>query len=173
MVPLSIAMADGRTTAAAPDSEGIDKPIDLSGRWTGKRFGYGVRGPDEMDCTGNVCRMIFDIVACDGGWCGIAVGDDKPCGTTGLHLSVDKNAHRPQSFDGTLELAKGSAPYVIKAWYRAGPSAGDSKSKDSAAHLLIVGDTGTELLMMRRSFPLQAGLTRIGDAACTLDKATS
>lgn len=115
--------------------------------------------------------MTYDIVACDGGWCGIAVTSETPCGAIGLHLAASKDSGRPTSFDGRLELAKGSAPFVIRAWYSGGRTA--EGTQETAPHLGMVGDTGTELLMMRRSFPFHGDLVRTGAAVCTLEKATS
>ena len=85
-----------------------------------------------------------------------------------LKSDIKPNGH--EVFMGKVELAKGSAPYVVEAWYNpAGQTAGEGSDQ---AHLNMVGDTG-EMLMMRRSFPFQAELARTGDAQCTLDKATS
>lgn len=141
------------------------KPIVLAGRWSGKRYGYGMR-EDGPKCRSAGCVITFDIVACPTGWCGIRVADDKSCGAVGLHLASDAKSENPNRFAGKLELAQGTAPYVVEAWY--GP--GDDSDKP---HLSFVGDTGTELLMMRRSFPFEAHLERVADATCTLEKATS
>ena len=73
---------------------------------------------------------------------------------------------------GRLELAKGSAPYTVEAWY-APPNATAGEAAERP-RLNFVGDTGDgSMLMMRRSFPFQAELTRVSDAKCTLEQATS
>jgi hypothetical protein len=83
----------------------------------------------------------------------------------GYGLQGEDRAHCGSiEFNGKLELAKGSAPYAVKAWYR---------SEDSSASLHFLGDTGPELRLMRRSFPFEANLARSGEAICTLEKATS
>lgn len=147
-----------------------EAPIALAGRWTGPRYGYARIGPNGHD-GGKASTLTYDIVACGEGWCGIAVSDEEPCGAVGLRIAPDKTKNSPNAFNGKLELAKGTALYVVEAWYAA-PDAGDQGGR-SAPRLSLIGDTGTELLMMRRSFPLQAELTRISDAQCTLEKATS
>ncbi|MFA5958346.1 hypothetical protein [Hyphomicrobium sp.] len=153
-------------SAAADESPGVKDvtPISLAGRWTGSYYGYG-RSRDGQDCGDSGCRMMFDIVACKDGWCGIAVKTDKSCGAVGLHLAADAKAGE-KVFDGQLELAKGAAPYVVQAWH-------NTDKETGITEMHFVGDTGTKLLMIRRSYPFEATLTRAGDATCTLDKATS
>jgi hypothetical protein len=141
-------------------------PISLAGRWQGPHRSYNRRAADTGQCANGACELTYDIVACPTGWCGIAVTGDATCGAIGLHIALDAKKARPNVFTGTLELAKGSAPYTVEAWHHA--------SDDGAKPALnFIGDTGPELLMMRRSFPFQAELARIGDATCTLEKATS
>jgi hypothetical protein len=137
--------------------------IVLAGRWSGRYYGYGRQG-SRTDCADTGCTLTYDIVACRDGWCGIAVKDDKTCGSVGVRLSADAAKEGSDAFKGKLELAKGSAPYTVEAWYRA---------EEGASNLHFLGDTGPELLLMRRSFPFEADLARTGDATCTLDKATS
>lgn len=162
--------SSAETGVAAPQSGGVaEVPIVLAGRWSGPRYGYARRIPKADNSGGNANMLTYDIVACGNEWCGIAVSDETPCGPIGLRMTGDTAPNRSNAFKGRLELAKGTASYVIEAWYGA-PDAGDSSS---AARLSLVGDTGTELLMMRRSFPLQAELRRIGDAQCTLEQVTS
>lgn len=166
--------AAGEKPAAvvAPAAAAADEaPIVLAGRWTGPRYGYARIGPKGHDGGGTASTLTYDIVACGEGWCGIAVSDETPCGAIGLRMAPDTTKNSPNAFTGKLELAKGTASYVVEAWYAA-PDAGAQGGR-SAPRLSLIGDTGTELLMMRRSFPLQAELTRISDAQCTLEKATS
>lgn len=156
-------------SAAAGDNPEIKtaalQPVSLAGRWSGSHYGYG-RGADRESCSAEGCKLTYDIVACKQGWCGIAVNDDKTCGAIGVRLTADTKSPEPNTFDGKLELAKGSAAYTVKAWFYA--------DKDSGTvQIRLLGDTGPELLLMRRSFPFEADLARTGDATCTLDKATS
>jgi len=162
-----VASFDGSAAADVTSAakSGTAEPVSLAGRWSGERYGYG-RGQAEGDCgSGSGCVLTFDVVACKDGWCGIAVKDGGTCGAVGLHLSA---AGLPdatgRAFKGDLTLAKGSAAYVVDARYG---------SDDGPAQLHLVGDTGSSLRIMRRSFPLEANLARTGDATCTLDKATS
>jgi hypothetical protein len=130
-----------------------------------------MRAPSAESCGGKPCTLTFDIVACDDGWCGIRVADDKPCGPVSLHLKQDNKRAGRSAFQGKLDLIKGSAEYTVEAWYApAGTQAGEGSDQ---AHLNFIGDTGGEMLLMRRTFPFQAELARTGDAQCTLDKATS
>lgn len=157
------------TTVAAPAAGAA---ISLAGRWTGRHHSYSLRAPEAENCGGKPCALTYDIVACDNGWCGIAVTDDNPCGFIGLRVGPKPKAKNHTTFTGKLELAKGAAPFVIEAWFNApDPKVGGSSSQP---RLHIVGDTGGgEMLMMRRSFPFSAEMTRVGDAQCTLEKATS
>ena len=166
------AIADGVTAAAEAGStaKSVDAAaITLAGRWTGPRYAYNMRAPNAEDCGGKPCTLTYDIVACPEGWCGIAVTDATPCGPIAVYLKQETASNRRNGFTGKLELANGSAPYTVEAWYNADGASNGSEH----AHLNFVGDTGGELLMMRRSFPFQAELARISDAQCTLDKATS
>lgn len=169
--------AVAKSAEAVPDatSETIAAPINLAGRWTGPHYGYARIGPKAAresgggPCGDKPCVLTYDIVKCETGWCGIAVSNATPCGAIGLRMTGDAAPNRQNAFTGKLELAKGAAPYVIESWY----SAPDGSGGEAAPRLSLIGDTGTELLMMRRSFPFQAELTRISDAQCTLEKATS
>lgn len=178
MMSASFANADGLTAAASRPGPGVENTeaakIDISGRWSGRHYGDGLPASAQKDCGGRPCALTYDIVACGDGWCGIAVGDNDACGAIGLRLGgMKKEANRLPSFDGKLELAKGSAAFVVKAWYRHAIVAPKEGETAGPAFLSLVGDTGRELLLMRRSFPLHATMSRIGDAHCTLEKATS
>jgi hypothetical protein len=169
--------ADGISAANAGQREARTSEasgITLAGRWQGPRFGYGARKVGSEACAGDKpCLLTYDIVACPEGWCGIEVSDATPCGAIGVRMSPDTTKDRRNAFQGKLELAKGAAPYIIEAWYTPPDATKTAGPAAAGAHLHIVGDTGGELLMMRRSFPFQAELTRMSDAQCTLEKATS
>ncbi|PPC86634.1 MAG: hypothetical protein CTY31_07060 [Hyphomicrobium sp.] len=147
--------------------------MSLAGRWSGHRFGYAkvAKSAKSDRCKGGSCSLTFDIVACGTDWCGIVVNEAQVCGAVAMKLKGDHDPARRNAFGGTLELAKGSDPYTIEAWYRA-PEVVAGENSDKPA-LSLIGDTGPELLMLRRSFPLQAELTRVSDATCTLEQATS
>lgn len=149
-------------------------PISLAGRWSGTRFSRGptpASASPEKSCNGPGCTLVYDIVACPSGWCGIVVADDKTCGAIGLRIAADRKLDVRNAFTGKLELAKGADAYVVQVWYSSpGATAGEDEGKP---RLSFIGDTGPELMMFRRSFPFQAELARIGDAACTPEKATS
>ncbi|MFN0219134.1 MAG: hypothetical protein ACKVP4_10000 [Hyphomicrobium sp.] len=170
---VSIAATRGAIAAeamASPEDPAPAGPIVLAGRWVGPHFGYGARAV-ETDCGPGACALTFDIVACGSEWCGIAVGKDDACGAIAMKLTHNTEPDRANSFAGKLELAKGAAPYVVEAWYQApGAQAGEEADQ---ARLSMVGDTGPELMMYRRSFPFSAELARSGEAKCTLEKATS
>ena len=161
-----IAGSLGRSKAADATTQAASTPpaIVLAGRWSGRYYGYG-RQESRADCGGTACTLTYDIVACKDGWCGIAVKDDKTCGRVGVRLIADAAKEGGSAFKGKLELAKGSVPYTVEAWYRA--------EEGGATSLHFLGDTGPEFLMMRRSFPFEADLARTGNATCTLDMATS
>jgi hypothetical protein len=154
------------SSAAANGTEGAKaaaiSSIALAGRWSGHYYGYGSHGSDA--CAGTGCSLTYDVVACADGWCGISVTSDQTCGRIGVRLAVDPKAAGRMAFKGKLELAKGSAPYTVEAWYH---------EEEGTANLHLLGDTGPELLLMRRSFPFEAQLSRTGEAQCTLEKAMS
>jgi hypothetical protein len=147
-------------------------PINLAGRWKGPRYASNMRAADSESCAGKACELTYDIVACPDGWCGIVISEVVPCGPIAVHLKGEARANRRNAFTGKLELAKDTAPYAVEAWFApAGEKAGEGSDQ---AHLNFVGDTGDGgMLLMRRSFPFRAELARIGDAQCTLEKATS
>jgi hypothetical protein len=172
--------------AAEPDAKSKHAeivPINLAGRWSGNHYANTMRAPilrGDPSTIGDpspaavaqkVKTLTYDIVACGDAWCGIAVTDEATCGAVALKLARDPKSGRGNAFRGKLELAKGSAPYVVEAWY----SAPDTKTGEGSekAHLNFVGDTGGELLMMRRSFPFQAEIARVGEPTCTMEKSTS
>ena len=163
----TIALGYGGSAAAAGNVPQVEKQQQTSpaigGRWSGVYYGYGRRG-GRSDCGPEGCKLTFDLVACKDGWCGIAVNADKSCGAVGLHLASDPAQSQP-AFKGRLEVAKGAAPYTVEAWF--------NQDDGSPPHLHVLGDTGPELVLMRRSFPFETELTRDGDATCKLDKATS
>ncbi len=80
------------------------------------------------------------------------------CGGTALRLGKGKSEPGRATYEGKLELAKGTEPYVVRAFLV--PNAlGGKPSLD------IIGDTGGEFRMFRRSFPFQTTLSRSGDPA--------
>jgi hypothetical protein len=174
MVLASVVGAHGITAAvvgAASAEPANVAPVNIAGRWSGPRFGFNMRAPQGQDCGGKRCELTYDIVACGDAWCGIAVSNEMPCGAIGIRLTPDIERNHRNAFKGRLELTKGSAAYTIEAWYA--PPSTEGGERPEPPRLSIVGDTGGELLMMRRSFPFQAELARVGDAQCTLEKATS
>lgn len=168
----SLALSCG-AFAAAPKPSAKIAFASIAGRWTGNQYGYGHRRVTADRAAPVVPpTLTLDIVACGDAWCGIAVTNATPCGAVALKLKPDTTKNRRNAFTGNLELAKGAAPYVVEAWYQP-PEDKPEDADGKSAHLSFIGDTGTELLLMRRSFPFQAELARTGDAVCTLEKATS
>lgn len=175
-----LATITGMTTLAnaGPVAPGAAASADISGRWTGTPSGYDMI---KRDCGPAGCKLVLDITACGDAWCGVRVetsGTDKSeqC-VPGVAMRMTPKKPIPaededtttKSFEGKLELAAGSQPYVIEAhvWQ---PGTSDTKLN---RQLRIIGDTGSEMLMLRRSFPLQATLERVADATCKSDKPVS
>lgn len=165
MVIAAIAFRFGGSAAAGEQSATANDaaPVSLAGRWLGT-YGHGGFS-DEHDCGRDGCQLAYDIVACQDGWCGIALKDDKSCGDVSLRLSSDPQSGK-LGFNGKLEVTKGAAPYFVQAW-----SSGKEESTGPQLHL--VGSTEPELLLFRRSYPFEAHLVRNGEARCPLPKATS
>ena len=133
---------------AADAATGELKPADIAGRWTGASYAEKSRG-----------TLTLDIVACGSGWCGIRVAANNTCAGTALKVDagiIDQDAAR---FEGTLELAAGTAPYVVRA-------AVFPPENGKPLEMQITGDTGGEYRAFRRSFPFEAALARVRDAVC-------
>ena len=137
---------------------------DITGRWTGNHHSYGAA---RMKCDGKPCTMTLDIAACGSAWCGVLVKEDGSCGGSAMKVETAEAKDSWQRFKGRLELDPKAASYVIQA------TVWRAEDGQEAPQLEIIGDTGTELMFMRRSFPFQAHMARTGEAVCTTDKATS
>jgi hypothetical protein len=124
------------------------KPADIGGRWQGDSYTREAGG-----------KLTLDIVACEAGWCGIKIGDNNACGATALKLDGGTLEGESLAFSGTLELARGTEPYVIHSYL--------TPAADGApATLQLIGDTGGVFRAYRRSFPFEAQLTRASDPVC-------
>lgn len=152
-------MAWASAAGAEPSS------TDISGRWSGATYRLAA---NSEDCTGEGCNTLtLDIVPCATGWCGIEVGKADTCGGTALKLDAATSENGGTYFKGSLELAKGTEPYVVQAWVSPPVEGSDAET------LEILGDTGGEFRMFRRSFPFSTSLVRAGDAVCKAEKPVS
>jgi len=135
------------------------KPIEIAGRWTGDTYTQSKGGP-----------LTLDIVACGKAWCGIKVEAGDKCGGTALKVEYVTPAPDDQSdslqFNGSLELAPGTEPYVVQAWLM-------PRGDDGVLTLQITGDTGGQYRAYRRSFPFEAQMTRMDDAVCRAPQTVS
>lgn len=152
--------ANDTAKAATSDHKKLD---GLAGRWSGSYYGYSAV---RAKCGGRACTLIIDISPCQAGWCGVIVQEGGKCGGMGMTMIDAKKGGTYPKLEGHLTLDPKAAGYVIQATLL-------SNSKSDLRHLSIYGDTGKELSFMRRSFPFQAELTRVGDAVCAPEKATS
>ena len=131
------------------------KASDIAGRWQGDSYARDAGG-----------KLTLDIVACGAGWCGIKIGDNNACGATALKLDGGTLEGESLAFSGTLELARGTEPYVIHSYL--------SPAADGApATLQLIGDTGGVFRAYRRSFPFEAQLTRASDPTCHAPQSVS
>lgn len=153
--------ASGAETAAAA-APAVLKVEDFSGRWSGKYYGFGEM---RTRCKGGSCKLTLDISPCGKSWCGVLVKEDGSCGGVAMKAEPGEHKETWMQFNGSLELDPKAAGYVIQAtlW-------SDDEGKRGVE---IVGDTGKELMFMRRSFPFSANLARSGDAVCTDAKPVS
>jgi hypothetical protein len=144
---------------------GVALSSDLGGRWQGPTYELSRRAGN--DCEGSRCKLTLDIVKCASGWCGVEVLDaGKRCGATALTLETGTASGGAPQYRGKLSLAQGTEPYVVEAYLMA--AAGDAERE-----LQIVGDTGGEFRMFRRSFPFNATLVRAGEPACKPESTVS
>jgi hypothetical protein len=153
------AAADEKAGEAQPSvSSGGLSGGDLSGRWEGPSY-FDTKERENCAGAGGSCLLRLDVVACGDGWCGIELGKEDRCGATALRLDKGKTEPGRASFEGKLELAKGTEPYVVRAFLGSG-------TPDGKPSLEIIGDTGGEFRMFRRSFPFQTTLVRSGEPHC-------
>ncbi len=132
--------------------------MDIAGRWEGRTFELARRA---SDCGDKPCTLTLDVARCATGWCGVEViGSEQRCGSTALKLDAGEASGGSTLFKGKLELAKGTEPYVVEAYLVT--MSGDAIEKQ----LQIVGDTGGEFRMFRRSFPFNATLAKSGEGRC-------
>jgi hypothetical protein len=131
---------------------------DLSGRWEGSPY-FDTKARESCGEAGSACLLKLDVVACGDGWCGIELGKEERCGATALRLGKGVTESGTATFEGKLELAKGTEPYVVRAFL-------SSATPDGKPALEIIGDTGGEFRMFRRSFPFQTTLVRSGEPHC-------
>ncbi len=128
------------------------KPVQIAGRWVGDTYMESKTG-----------ALTLDIVACGNAWCGIKVEAGDKCGGTALKVEYVEPLADSQSdslqFNGSLELARGTEPYVVQAWLV-------PPAENNALSLQITGDTGGEYRAYRRSFPFEAQMVRVQDAVC-------
>lgn len=128
------------------------KPVQIAGRWMGDTYTQNAAAP-----------LTLDIVACGNAWCGIKVEAGGKCGGTALKVEpatpLPDNESDSLQFNGSLELAAGTEPYVVQAWLM-------PPSDNGSLTLQITGDTGGEYRAYRRSFPFEAQMARINDAVC-------
>jgi hypothetical protein len=136
------------------------QPSDITGRWHGHHFSPG-------KCAEEGCDLAFDIVACGTSWCGILLAAGDKCG--GQALTLDGGEAMGEAmirFQGRLELAKGAAPYRVRAEL-------DPSTERSELLLNFVGASESVFGFMDRDFPFSATLARSGDAACKAEKPVS
>ncbi len=144
--------------AAAPAQAALGTP-DIGGRWQGENFRMAAL---SAGCDAGKCTMTLDIVRCGETWCGIEVTKNNTCGATALKFRSLEGAERSGvSFEGELQLAAATEPYVISGFVET-PLEGKGP-----ARLHMTGDTGGEFRIWRRSFPFHATLARVGDAVCS------
>lgn len=155
--------------AAGPSFAGPQAATDLAGRWAGSKSELTRSKACEE---GDGCRTLtLDVSRCGDAWCGVEVGDGDKCGAIALRIAVaGEGGEEPGSFfKGSLTLAKSTEPYVVEVSYQVYAVG----NEPDAPHLSIIGDTGGEFRMFRRSFPFHSVLSRTGPAVCTPEKSLS
>lgn len=137
--------------AASPLAAAISPP-NIAGRWQGDSWAKDAGG-----------KLTLDIVRCGDGWCGIKVEADNSCAGTALKLDGGKMDGDYLQFNGSLQLAPKTEPYVVQVSIFE-PAADDQPG--TPLKLQITGDTGGQFRAYRRSFPFEAQLARTQDAVC-------
>ncbi len=129
----------------------------LAGRWSGEP--YAIKNDATRCGTDGECKLVLDLVPCADGWCGIEVDKANACAGEAMQLKTHSDKQRQNAFEGKLSLGKDTQGYVVEAQL-------ESAEDGRPARLELVGDTGPEFRMFRRSFPFHAALTRVSDAMC-------
>ena len=134
---------------AGPAIAGTIDPAasNIEGRWVGE-------------------GLTLDLSRCKEGWCGVEVTDAN-CGRTALRLTVadpEKRPHNLVQFVGRFERAAETQPYVVQA---------SIVQSVPAVKLKLVGHSGDQFEMWRRTFPLSMLLARSGEAQCRPDTKVS
>lgn len=124
-------------------------PDELAGRWSSSKYG-----------------VILDLSRCGAGWCGVRV-EGAACGDLAMRLEPDAGPMPGQSrFTGTFDRRVGADRHAVQAHlFRSEAQGGPTLS--------LIGEPGTRLQLMRRTFPYQDMLSRIGDALCRSETGTS
>lgn len=123
-------------------------PEELAGRWSSGKYG-----------------VVLDLSRCGAGWCGVRV-EGTACGDLAMRLVADPAERGQARFTGTFDRRAGADRHAVQAHlFRAEAGGGLSLS--------LVGEPGARLQIMRRTFPYQDMLSRIGDALCRSEAGTS
>ena len=146
--------------AAARAAAGLAAADNLEGRWRGTFHGAARRSHGAVACSGDDChKLTLDIARCGDGWCGVEVDRSGSCKAVALRLAPKGPEPGEGAFAGQLELAASTEPYTVRATYR-------GRDEDSAPILWLIGDTGGQFRVFRRSFPFEAQLERVDAARC-------
>jgi hypothetical protein len=136
---------------------------DLAGRWVS-----AVADAKEA-CGEGGCRLVYDLVPCGKGWCGIEVKDDKTCGRTALRLDAGASTQYGVIFFGSFERAPATQPYSVKVQLYT-----EQRSPPQGRLMLFVqGSTDSSFQPLRRTYPMQMLMSRAGDTACRDEASTS
>lgn len=110
--------------------------------------------------------LTLDLSRCQEGWCGVEVTDAN-CGRTALRIAAadpEKRPHNLGQFFGQFERAAGTQPYAVRAYI---------VQNVSAVQLKLVGHSGNQFEMWRRTFSLNMLLVHSGKAQCRPDSKVS
>lgn len=151
------AVMAGDARSAEPVTVAALAGPSIAGRWSGKP--YAIRNDATRCDDSGECELVLDVVPCAGGWCGIEVEKTGGCGGQLMQLQIHADTQRINAFQGKLSLGTDTQAYVVEAQL-------EPAEDGRAARLELVGDTGPEFRMFRRSFPFHAALARVGDATC-------
>ncbi|MGL4289174.1 MAG: hypothetical protein ACRCVA_22680 [Phreatobacter sp.] len=135
--------------ASAASRPASAAPDELAGRWSSSKYG-----------------VVLDLSRCGTGWCGVRV-EGTTCRDLAMRLEPDPAPMRGRvGFTGTFDRREGADRHAIQAnLFR-------SEAQGGLA-LSLFGEPGARLQLMRRTFPYQDVLSRIGDAVCRTEAGTS
>lgn len=121
----------------------------LPGRWTSRATGQTI-----------------DLVRCGEGWCGIRIGDGGRCADLAMRLTAGDVPPQAIRLEGSFDRRPGTDRHAVQGSL--------FRIRESGERVIVmIGEPGARLQLMRRVFPYSDRWTRTGEASCTTEAKVS